>query len=116
MTPVDRIEQQNEPEPDWRCEIARGPDERPDQHGHACGQHQCAVGANLHVAVSLADLETAFDGVRYYSLAENKQALQGDFSAKTFADVLQAAKKAGILTKDVTAAELIDPRFVAAAQ
>jgi hypothetical protein len=30
--------------------------------------------------------------------------------------VLQAAKKAGILTKDVTAAELIDPRFVKAAQ
>jgi NitT/TauT family transport system substrate-binding protein len=67
------------------------------------------------VGSTLADLETAFDGVRYYSLAENKQALQGDFSAKTFADVLQAAKKAGILTKDVSAAELIDPRFVAAA-
>ena len=68
------------------------------------------------VGSSLADLETAFDGVRYYSLAENKQSLQGDFATKTFADVLQAAKKAGILTKDVSAAEMIDPRFVAAAQ
>ena len=35
------------------------------------------------VGSTLADLETAFDGVRYYPLAENKQALQGDFSAKT---------------------------------
>jgi len=68
------------------------------------------------VGSTLADLQTAFDGVRYYSLAENKQALQGDFSTKTFADVLAAAKKAGILTKDVSAADLIDPRFVAAAK
>jgi NitT/TauT family transport system substrate-binding protein len=68
------------------------------------------------VGSTLADLETAFDGVRFYSLAENKQALLGDFSTKTFADVLQAAKKAGILTKDVSASELIDPRFVAAAK
>ena len=60
-------------------------------------------------------IKTAFDGVRYYSLAENKQALQGDFSAKTFADVLQAANKAGILTRMSTRGELIDPRFVNAA-
>ena len=67
------------------------------------------------VGSTLADLETAFDGVRYYSWRRTSRRSQGDFSAKTFADVLQAAKKAGILTKDVTAAELIDPRFVAAA-
>jgi NitT/TauT family transport system substrate-binding protein len=68
------------------------------------------------VGSTLGDLQTAFNGVRFYSLAENKQALQGDFTTKTFADVLQAAKKAGILTKDVSAADLIDPRFVAAAK
>jgi NitT/TauT family transport system substrate-binding protein len=68
------------------------------------------------VGSSLADLETAFEGVRYYSLAENKQGLEGDFAKKTFADVLQAAKKAGILDKDVSAADLIDARFVAAAK
>ena len=54
-------------------------------------------------------------GVRYYSLAENKQALAGDFAKKTFADVQPAAKKAGILDKDVSAADLIDARFVDAA-
>ncbi|MEA2780126.1 MAG: NitT/TauT family transport system substrate-binding protein [Rhodospirillaceae bacterium] len=68
------------------------------------------------VGSNLADLETAFDGVRYYSLDENKQTLEGDFAKKTFADVLQAAKKAGILDKDVSATDLIDPRFVAAAK
>jgi NitT/TauT family transport system substrate-binding protein len=68
------------------------------------------------VGSTLADLETAFDGVRYYSLAENKKALEGDFATKTFADVLAAAKKAGILSTDVSAAQLIDPRFVAAAK
>jgi NitT/TauT family transport system substrate-binding protein len=68
------------------------------------------------VGSSLADLQTAFDGVRYYSLAENQSSLEGDFAQKTFADVLQAAKKAGILSKDVSAAELIDPRFVKAAK
>ena len=68
------------------------------------------------VGSTLADLQTAFDGVRYYSLAENKQALEGDFAKKTFADVLQAAKKAGILNQDVSAAALIDARFVDAAK
>jgi NitT/TauT family transport system substrate-binding protein len=68
------------------------------------------------VGSSLADLETAFDGVRYYSLAENKTSLEGDFAQKTFADVLKAAKNAGILSKDVSAADLIDPRFVKAAK
>jgi NitT/TauT family transport system substrate-binding protein len=68
------------------------------------------------VGSSLDELATAFDGVRYYSLAENKRALEGDFAKKTFVDVMHAAQKAGLLQKDVSAAELIDPRFVAAAK
>ncbi|WP_092495117.1 ABC transporter substrate-binding protein [Faunimonas pinastri] len=68
------------------------------------------------VGSSAEDLSTAFDGVRYYSLAENRSALQGDYSKKTFVDVLDAAKKAGILTQDVAAKDLIDPRFVDAAK
>ncbi len=68
-----------------------------------------AVGSNAK------DLATAFDGVRYYSLPENKQALTGDFMTKTFVDVEQAAKNAGLLTKSVSAQSLVDPRFVAAA-
>ena len=39
------------------------------------------------VGSPVEDLNTAFDGVRYYSLAEDKAALAGDFRTKTFADV-----------------------------
>ena len=68
------------------------------------------------VGSSVEDLNTAFDGVRYYSLAENKGALTGDFSTKTFADVEAAAKNAGLLQADVTPEQMIDPAFVKAAQ
>ncbi|WP_227324164.1 ABC transporter substrate-binding protein [Acidisoma silvae] len=61
-----------------------------------------------------ADLATAFDGVRYYSLAENNDALTGDFAHKTFADVKAAAKDAGLPTDGVSADTLIDAQFVKA--
>ena len=61
------------------------------------------------------ELATAFDGVTYYSVAENKTQLSGDYAKKVMPSVKAAATKAGILTKDVDAAALIDPRFVAAA-
>jgi NitT/TauT family transport system substrate-binding protein len=68
------------------------------------------------VGDTVENLNSAFDGVKYYSLEENKTALTGDFSTKTFADVEAAAKKAGLLQSDVTAEQMIDPAFVAAAQ
>jgi len=66
------------------------------------------------VGSSPEELATAFEGVKYYSLEENKQDFDGDFRTKTFADVLKAATKAGLVTKDVTAAQMLDPDFVAA--
>jgi NitT/TauT family transport system substrate-binding protein len=63
-----------------------------------------------------ADLATAFEGVRYYSLSENKTALTGDFAHKTFLDVKQAAKNAGLPTDGVSADKLIDASFVQSAQ
>lgn len=68
------------------------------------------------VGADVADLNTAFDGVKYYSLEDNKAQLTGDFTTKTFADVEEAAKNAKLLTTDVKAEEMIDPSFVAAAQ
>lgn len=61
------------------------------------------------------ELATAFDGVTYYSLAENKTQLAGDFLNKVVPEVEAAAKKAGLLTTDVDLAKLIDTRFVDAA-
>ncbi|CAM3596080.1 ABC transporter substrate-binding protein [Rahnella bruchi] len=64
------------------------------------------------VGATPADLESAFDGVKYYSLAENKQVLSHSFSDQTFAHVLKAATAAGLIPKPVTAAEVIDASFV----
>ncbi len=58
------------------------------------------------------DLTAAFDGVRYYSVKEAQQAFAGDFTSKTFVDVLKAAKQAKLVTKDVTSGQVIDPAFV----
>lgn len=68
------------------------------------------------VGSTVDELNTAFDGVRYYSLKQNKKALTGSFSTKTFADVKAAAKNAKLLHGDVTAKQMIDPDFVEAAK
>ncbi|KRB58415.1 ABC transporter substrate-binding protein [Rhizobium sp. Root708] len=67
------------------------------------------------VGASPEDLETAFDGVQYYTSAEAAKAFAGDFKTKTFADVLKAAKQAGLVTVDVSADSMIDASFVDAA-
>lgn len=61
------------------------------------------------------ELATAFDGVVYYSLGENKAQLSGDFAQKVIPAVHAAARKAGILSKDVDLTQAIDPRFADAA-
>jgi NitT/TauT family transport system substrate-binding protein len=61
------------------------------------------------------ELSTAFDGVVYYSLAENKTQLTGDFLNKVVPEVKAAATKAGLLTQDVDLGQLIDSRFMDAA-
>ena len=61
------------------------------------------------------ELATAFDGVVYYSLAENKIELSGNFTTKVIPEVHAAARIAGILQKDVDLSTAIDARFVDAA-
>jgi NitT/TauT family transport system substrate-binding protein len=61
------------------------------------------------------ELATAFDGVTYYSLGDNKTQLSGDFVNKVVPEVKAAATKAGLLTQDVDLAKLIDSRFMDAA-
>jgi NitT/TauT family transport system substrate-binding protein len=61
------------------------------------------------------ELATAFDGVKYYSLAENKAQFAGDFLNKVVPEVEAAAAKAGLLTKDVDLSKLMDGRFIDAA-
>jgi NitT/TauT family transport system substrate-binding protein len=61
------------------------------------------------------ELATAFDGVVFYSLAENKTELAGNFTTKVIPEVHAAARKAGILKQDVDLSKAIDGRFVDAA-
>ena len=68
------------------------------------------------VGDTVENLNSAFDGVKYFSLDENKSALTGDFSTKTFVDVEAAAKKAGLLQADVTPEQMIDADFIKAAK
>jgi NitT/TauT family transport system substrate-binding protein len=67
------------------------------------------------VGAKLEDLNTAFDGVRYYSLADNGRELRGDFANKVMPAVQAAAQKAGILSSSADLSTLIDPKFVDAA-
>lgn len=61
------------------------------------------------------ELGTAFDGVQFYSIKENKTALAGSFSSATIKHVSDAALKGGLLDKPVGAEGLVDASFVAAA-
>lgn len=61
------------------------------------------------------ELATAFEGVKYYSLAENKAQFGADFLNKVVPEVEAAATKAGLLTKDIDLATLMDSRFIDAA-
>jgi NitT/TauT family transport system substrate-binding protein len=60
------------------------------------------------------ELATAFDGVKYFTVAENKTQLTGDFVNKVVPEVKKAAMSAGLITTDVDLAKLIDKRFVEA--
>lgn len=61
------------------------------------------------------ELATAFDGVVFYSIAENKTELAGNFTSKVIPEVHAAARTAGILKQDVDLSKAIDGRFVDAA-
>lgn len=67
------------------------------------------------VGAKLEDLATAFDGVKYYSLADNGRELRGDFATKVMPAVQVAAKQAGILSASADLSSLIDIKFVDAA-
>lgn len=66
------------------------------------------------VGAEPAELETAFDGVHFFSLADNQKLLRGSFSQETFNSVLKSATEAGLVPSPVTAEQVIDARFVEA--
>jgi NitT/TauT family transport system substrate-binding protein len=60
------------------------------------------------------ELTTAFEGVKIYGLADNKEQLapDGEYVTKTIQDVADAAKSVGLLEGDVDPKSMIEPKFV----
>ena len=63
---------------------------------------------SIGVGAKPGELDLAFKGVKFYTTAEAKAQLAGDFTAKTLPAVLKAATDAGIITKSVDAAAMIN--------
>jgi NitT/TauT family transport system substrate-binding protein len=62
------------------------------------------------------ELKSAFDGVKFYDLAQNKSELHGAYVSKTIEDVKKAASDAGLLEGDVNPKDIIVAKFVDAAK
>lgn len=66
------------------------------------------VGANVE------DLTTAFDGVHFYSRAENQELLTGEYVEETLPALADVAQRIGLIDSDVNAADAIRPEFLEA--
>ncbi|WP_336658780.1 aliphatic sulfonate ABC transporter substrate-binding protein [Leucobacter sp. USHLN153] len=64
------------------------------------------------VGSEVSDLETAFDGVHYYSLAENREELTGAYAEETLPALVSVAERIGLITKSVDAETAIRPEFI----
>jgi NitT/TauT family transport system substrate-binding protein len=64
------------------------------------------------VGAKPGDLDTAFAGVKFYTLDDNRSQLQGDYANKTIEDVKKAAADAGLLEGDVDPKDIIVTDFV----
>jgi NitT/TauT family transport system substrate-binding protein len=61
------------------------------------------------------ELKSAFDGVKFYDLAQNQSELSGTYVSKTIEDVKKAAADAGLLEGEVNPKDIVVVKFVEAA-
>lgn len=64
------------------------------------------------VGSDVADLATAFDGVHYYSLAENRELLTGSYLTDTLPALVGVAERIGLLTEPVEAKTAVRAEFL----
>lgn len=64
------------------------------------------------VGSDVADLETAFDGVHYYTLAENRELLTGDYLNETLPALVSVAERIGLLSESVDAKSVIRAEYL----
>ncbi|WP_084627087.1 aliphatic sulfonate ABC transporter substrate-binding protein [Pseudoclavibacter soli] len=65
-----------------------------------------------NVGSSAEDLKTAFDGVKFFSLDDNKTELGGDYLTNVLPSVQESALSAGILTEKLDLNDVVDTQFV----
>lgn len=58
------------------------------------------------------ELTTAFDGVHYYTLAENRELLSGSYLTETLPALAEVAARIGLISGSVDAASTIDATFL----
>ncbi|MCS7010887.1 MAG: hypothetical protein NZL98_05930, partial [Anaerolineales bacterium] len=63
------------------------------------------------VGSSPEELKTAFDGVRFYDLNENRAALTGEFM-KVIEDVAQVSQSIGLIEKIPDLKAMVDASFL----
>lgn len=64
------------------------------------------------VGAAPEELESGFNGVKFYSLEENKSLLTGTFANETFPHIQKSAQGAGLVNGPLKSSDLIDARFV----
>ena len=99
-------------------------DERPDEVREVLGAWDDAVSFTAEntdegraiiaagVGSDVADLESAFDGVHYYTLAENREMLTGEYLTETLPALVSVAERIGLISGDVDAKSAIRSEFL----
>lgn len=64
------------------------------------------------VGSSADDLETAFDGVHYYTVDENRELLTGDYLTETLPALTEAARGIGLVSSEIDAESTIRSEYL----
>ncbi len=64
------------------------------------------------VGSSVDDLETAFDGVQYYTVAENHDLLTGEYLSETLPALTEVAREIGLISEDIDAESAIRSEYL----
>jgi len=99
-------------------------DERPDEVREVLAAWDDAVNFTVEntdegraiiakgVGSDAADLASAFDGVHYYTLAENRELLTGDYLTETLPALVSVAERIGLISGKVDAESAIRSEFI----
>lgn len=99
-----------EERPDEVTEVLAAWDDAVAFYGEHTDEARAVIAAG--VGSDVADLETAFDGVHFYTLAENRELLNGAYTAETLPALIEVAQRIGLISGDVDAAGAIRTEFL----